>query len=237
MKTINFLLSSIFLLVFPISLFSFSSLDTNLNTQVNRENLTGTNPDPLLLNSISTDDIFKGNEDLVMYKPVKLTNTSSEPFIIKTPTETIEIASNSTQEVIIKDKIVDLFSGIHQRPLMLIENTMPTINIQRLIPLDGDELHLSKIQSVTGYRVTIEDDFAEQLDFKINGPVKFRVAKRTANTIVIDITLEAYTRTDFERIADINDADEYTSFFNILVKDIYAPHKLDGQGLFRYTEW
>lgn len=237
MKTINLSLISFILLILASTAFP-CSLDTSLNTQVTGKDINGTNPDLLLINSISTDDVFKGKEDLVMFKPVKLTNTSNEPFIIKTPTETIEIASNSTQEVVLKDNIVDLISGNQQRPMMLIENAMPTINIQRLIPIDGEELHLGMLQRVTGYRVTIEDDYAEQLDFKINGPVKFRIAKRTRNMIVIDITLDAYpTRSAFERTTENIDRDDYTAFFNINVKDLYAPHKLDGQGIFRYTEW
>jgi len=238
MKIAILFLSFIFLLVFNFSVFPCTLQDTSLNIQVTGKDIKGTPTDPLLLNSVSTDDLFKGKEDLVMFRPVKLTNISNEPFIIKTPTETIEIASNSTQEVILKENLVDMISGNQQKPMMLIENTIPTINIQRLIPIDGEELHLGMLQRITGYRVTIEDDYAEQLDFRINGPVKFRIAKRTGNIIVIDVTLEVYiTRAEFERTTENLNRDDYTSYFNINVKDLYAPHKLDGQGIFRYTEW
>ena len=100
------------------------------------------------------------------------------------------------------------------------------------------EVHLEKLQKVTSYRVTINDDYASQLELNISGPVKYRIAKRTEDEIVIDITLDAYkTYSSFESYADRMNTDDYQTYFRIDVKDMYAPHHIYGQGYFRFTEW
>lgn len=217
--------------------FCFAFSDT-VQSNINKGDIQGTNFDPLNMNSISSADLFSGYSELTQFKPVKITNSANTPFIIKTPAETIEIASNSTQEVILKESVVDYFYEGKQRTVTIKENQTPNMVIQSMVNMQGENVKLSMIQRVTSYRITIKDDFAEQLDVKINGPVKWKLIKNTNDMLVIDITLDAYsTRSEFETSTSNSDQDEYTSFFQVTVKDLYAPHKLAGNGFFRFTEW
>jgi hypothetical protein len=212
--------------------------DTSLSVQFDPNNNRNTNSDPLLLNSVSTEEVFKGTVDLVMYRPVKLTNTSKEMFLIRTSNEAIEVASNSTKEIMLTENVIDMISGNSKRTVTLLENQKPTVNVQRLVQIDGKEIHLSTLQKVTGYRVTIKDDFTEQLDISVTGPVKYKIVKQTPEQVVIDITLDAYrSYQDFERIADNSSDEGFESYFNIKVNDLYAPHEVLTQGMFRFTEW
>lgn len=194
--------------------------------------------DALLLTSVSSEALFKGDIDLVSYKPYKVTNNGTVPFVIKTQSKTIEIASNSTQDVMITDEMIDFLYGSDKREVKPLENKAPSITVQSLFNMDAGEVHLEKLQKVTSYRVTIIDDFSSQLELNVTGPVKYRIAKRTEEEIVIDITLDAYkTYSAFESFADRMNTDDYKTYFRIDVKDMYAPHHIYGQGYFRFTEW
>lgn len=194
--------------------------------------------DQLLLYSTSAQDLFDGKVDLVSYKPYKITNTSNEPFVIKTPTETIEIASNSTENVIFTSDAVDMFSGNTYQTSMVSTNKLPELYTQTFVSNAGEEIHLGKLQATTGYRFTIKDDFTDQLDITVTGPVTYKIAKKTLNEIVVDITLAAYqNRGEFERFTENSNSEFFMSYFTITVKDLYAPHKVSDNGLFKYTEW
>jgi len=136
------------------------------------------------------------------------------------------------------EEIVSITTSKESFMIQTRENTPHNITLQKIISMSGEDIKLSAIQKVTGFRITITDDFADQLDYQILGPVTYKIAKRTNDKIVIDISLNAYrSEEEFNTYAQKDAFDKYTSVFNITVKDNIAPYTFTDKGTFTYTEW
>ena len=180
-------------------------------------------------------EIIVGDLDLVQYRDNPIPNIGNAPITIKG----ITIAPHTTKSIPIGGENSVLFtSGNISKTFPTRENQKPKLSLQSMVPLSGDEIHLSKIQSVVGYRVTISDDFAGQLDVKITGSVTYKIMKQTDKEIIIDVTLNAFpSKSSFDNFTDIHSQDRYSSTFNVTVKDRIAPHSMAQVGIFYYTEW
>jgi hypothetical protein len=129
-------------------------------------------------------------------------------------------------------KTVTYKQGSQSKSVTTKENQKPKINLQPL-KSGGPEASLRELQSVVGFRVSIEDDFLGQLDVNITGPVKVE----TKGNGVYDITLKyAASKEQFERMTD-NAGAPFRASFTISVKDKIAPHSVSRQGQFTFGEW
>jgi hypothetical protein len=112
------------------------------------------------------------------------------------------------------------------------ENGKPGIKLTRLVPA-GEDVSVRRVQSTTGYRVEINDDFPGQLDVNFSGPVTVR----QAGEMTYDITLNFLkSETQFDNYTDGKDS-PYTVGFQISVKDRIAGHSLTQSGIFQFGTW
>jgi hypothetical protein len=111
-------------------------------------------------------------------------------------------------------------------------NEKPKVSMQRVASM-GEETRVSYLQSNTGYRVTISDDFPGQLDIKFNGPVTVK----TVNASTFDVTMNAFgSKSAFDNFTDGKDS-PYSVGFTISISDKIAGHKVTGQNSFIFGEW
>lgn len=112
------------------------------------------------------------------------------------------------------------------------ENGKPSIKLTRLVPA-GEDVSVRRVQSTTGYRIEINDDFPGQLDVNFTGPVTVR----QAGEMTYDITLNFLrSETQFDNYTDGKDS-PYTVGFQISVKDRIAGHSLTQSGIFQFGTW
>jgi hypothetical protein len=113
------------------------------------------------------------------------------------------------------------------------ENSKPKISMQRLVP-SGEEVSVRNIQSTIGYRVTISDDFAGQLDVNFSGPVTVK----QSGALVYDVTLNVFnSKAVFDNYTENRDA-PYSVSFQVSVKDnIATQHNVTQSGVFQFGEW
>lgn len=122
--------------------------------------------------------------------------------------------------------------GEQSKTVSTKENQKPSIKLTRLVPA-GEDVSVRRIQSTTGYRVEINDDFPGQLDVNFSGPVTVK----QAGEMTYDITLNFLrSETQFDNYTDGKDS-PYTVGFQISVKDRIAGHSLTQSGIFQFGTW
>ena len=122
--------------------------------------------------------------------------------------------------------------GTQSKTVNTTKNKAPKITMQRLAP-SGEDVSVRKIQSTTGYRVTIRDDVPGQLDVKFSGPISVK----EAGPLVYDVTLNFLgSKGQYERYTDSRD-EPYTVGFNVTVSDRIAGHSITRKGIFVFGEW
>ncbi len=122
--------------------------------------------------------------------------------------------------------------GNQSKTVTTKKNKAPTITLQSLAP-SGEDVSVRKIQSTTGYRVTISDDFPGQLDVNFSGPISVK----QAGPLTYDITLNFLgSKGAFERYTESKD-EPYTVGFRVTVKDRIAGHSIQRSGIFTFGEW
>ena len=122
--------------------------------------------------------------------------------------------------------------GSQSKTVSTKENQKPSIKLTRLVPA-GEDVSVRRIQSTTGYRIEINDDFPGQLDVNFSGPVSVK----QSGPLTYDITLNFLgSKTAFDNFTDNKDS-PYTVGFQISVKDKIAGHSLTQSGIFQFGEW
>ena len=122
--------------------------------------------------------------------------------------------------------------GTQSKTVSTKKNQAPKISMQSLAP-SGEDVSVRKIQSTTGYRVTISDDFPGQLDVNFSGPVSVK----QAGPLTYDVTLNFLgSKGAYERYTESRD-EPYTVGFRVTIKDRIAGHSLQRSGIFTFGEW
>ncbi len=112
-----------------------------------------------------------------------------------------------------------------------VPNKLQAVSMQRLAP-SGEGVSLKAIQSSVGYRITIDDDFPDQLEVKFTGPV---IVKQNGNTY--DVTLNFMTsKSQFDKYTENLDS-PYSVSFNIMVTDKISKKVVSRQGVFQFSEY
>lgn len=175
-------------------------------------------------------EIRIGNIQLTQFT----TNTLNNPY--DTPLEVVGITtippkSSKSFETGGQSSVVIKVGG-QSKTVDLKPNEKPKVSMQRVASM-GEETRVSYLQSNTGYRVTISDDFPGQLDIKFNGPVTVK----TVNASTFDVTMNAFgSKSAFDNFTDGKDA-PYSVGFTISITDKIAGHKVTGQNSFIFGEW
>lgn len=174
-------------------------------------------------------EIVIGNVDLYQYHTNSINNQGDNAITINGVT----IAPHSSGKVIMSGEAsVVISAGNVSRTVSVKENKKPQLSWQRLTAMD-ENTKVTNLQRTTCYRLTINDDFPEQLEVKITGPVTWKKVSEN----VYDITMNAFgSKTVFDNYTE-NKESPYQLGFNVTVKDKIAPHSITGQQSFVFGEW
>ena len=173
-------------------------------------------------------------QSLKQYTSNTITNRGSQTLeIIADGTQMASIPPGGTRTFVLGGQTsVTYRKGTQSKTVNTTKNAAPKITMQRLAP-SGEDVSVRKIQSTTGYRITISDDVPGQLDVKFSGPISVK----EAGPLTYDITLNFLgSKGAFERYTDSRD-EPYTVGFNVTVSDRIAGHSITRKGIFVFGEW
>lgn len=175
-------------------------------------------------------EIRIGNIQLTQYTMNTLNNPYDTPLEVVGIT-TIPPKSSKSFETGGQTSVV-IKVGNQTKTVDMKPNEKPKVSMQRVASM-GEETRVSYLQSNTGYRVVISDDFAGQLDIKFNGPITVK----TVNATTFDVTMNAFgSKSAFDNFTDGKDS-PYSVGFTISITDKIAGHKVTGQNSFIFGEW
>lgn len=180
-------------------------------------------------------EIVLGEITLYQYHDNTVNNKSDVPINVKG----VIIPAHTTGTVRIDgDNSVIISAGKdNSKTQSTIPNKKPQINFSKMATMN-EETKVSQLQRTVGFRVTISDDFANQLDFKITGGVTYKVVKQSEREIVIDIMMNAFgSKAAFDNFTDNKQNTPYSTGFTVTVRDKIAPHSVTGQQSFVFGEW
>lgn len=178
---------------------------------------------------IEIEEIILGTVELFQFHQNTVPNQGNSPITIAGVT----IPPHSTGKVTLGgESIVTITSGSVSKTVNVKENKKPQISFQRITTM-GEETKVTNLQRNVGFRVTITDDFPEQLNVKFNGAVS--VVDRGNG--VYDVTMNAFgSRSAYENYIE-NKQEPYSLGFTVSVSDRLSGHKLTGQNQFQFGEW
>ncbi|MEO6691861.1 MAG: hypothetical protein ABIO44_05925, partial [Saprospiraceae bacterium] len=214
----------------------YSNMQITSSGQMTVNTFTTNNPDkPDVQTNIEKPieekkpEIVLGEITLYQYHDNSVNNKGDFPITVRGVT----IPAHSSGIVRIEgDNSVVIASGNSSKTQGTTPNKKPQISFQRITSM-GEDIKVSQLQRNVGYRVTISDDFPEQLEVKITGPVTFKEVGKG----IFDITLNAFgSKAAFDNYTDNKNA-PYQMGFNVTVKDKIAPHSVTAQNSFIFGDW
>lgn len=179
--------------------------------------------------NIEKEEIVIGSIQLYQYHENIVPNQGNNPIVVNGTT----IPPHSTGRVILGgESTVIITAGDNKKTVSVKENQKPKISFQRIASM-GEETRVTYLQGNIGFRVTVSDDFPEQLDVKFSTGVS--VKQTSSNTY--DVTLNFFgSKGAFDTYVD-NREPPYSVGFMITVADKIAGHKITGQNSFVFGEW
>ena len=174
-------------------------------------------------------EIVIGNVELYQYHNNQVNNQGDNAITINGTT----IAPHSVGKVLLGGESTTIIkAGDKTKTVAVKENKKPTISFQRMTAM-GEDAKVTTLQRNICYRVTINDDFPDQLDIKFGSGVT--VKQVSAN--VFDITMNAFSsKAAFDNYTE-NKSAPYNLGFTVSVKDRIAPHSVTGQNTFTFGDW
>ncbi|MCX6159010.1 MAG: hypothetical protein NTY74_13605 [Ignavibacteriae bacterium] len=177
--------------------------------------------------------------ELKIVQPTQFTNNTiknnnSEPLQIYADNNLIQtIPANSPGAYQLKGQsTVKYVCGNSSKSVETLQNQTQKLNFQSF-GAGNSEASLRSLQSVIGWRVTIDDDFIDQIDVKISGSVK---SKQVAKGIY-DIQLALCNSKDqFDRMFDNKEA-PYSVSFNVVTTDKISGKVVSQQRTFTFGGW
>lgn len=193
---------------------------------------------------INEEQVVKPKEveksiELKIVQPTQFTannikNSNSEPLQIYADNNLIStIPANSSGSYQLKGQLtVKYVCGSGSKMVETLPNQTQKISFQSF-SAGGAEASLRNLQAIVGWRVTIEDDFIDNLDVKITGSVK---AKQVGKGIYDVQLFICGSKDQFERIYGSKDA-PYNSVFNVVTVDRLSGKTVTQQRSFQFGEW
>jgi len=123
-------------------------------------------------------------------------------------------------------------SGTQSKTVSTIPNKTQSVNVQRLVS-SGEGVSLRQIQSVTTWRVSIDDDFLDQLDIKFSGPITMTQPGPSTYDIKLNFL---QSKSQFDTYTD-NKESPYTVSFTVSVTDKISKKNVSRQGNVQFGEW
>lgn len=205
----------------------------NEPTQLPNDNTSQNPEDTKNLDPGSQTIQVKFPSNFVQFRQNTINNPNNSEMKIISSSGTTVISPNSSKSVtIMGDNTITLTAGGKTETFNVKENKKPQVSFQRITTMN-DETKVTTLQRNVGYRVTVQDDYTDQLEVKINGPVTFKQV--SDNTY--DITMNAFgSISAFDNFIE-NKPSPYSVGFTVLVTDKISGHKITGQQTFIFGEW
>ncbi len=128
-------------------------------------------------------------------------------------------------------KSITFKSGGQSSTASTRENKLQVVSVQTLAP-SGEDASIRQIQSVTAWRVTIDDDFPDQLEVSFKGPV---TVSQKGNAYDVKLNIIG-SKDQFDRFTDGKDS-PYTASFNITVTDKISKKTVSRMGTVQFGNW
>jgi hypothetical protein len=174
-------------------------------------------------------EIQVGSLELFQYHNNQINNKGDVPITIKGVT----IPAHSTGSVLLGgEDVVTVSAGSVSKSYPVKENRKPKISIQRIATM-GEDTKVTQLQRQVCFRVTIEDDFPDQIDVKFTGPISVE----TKGSATYDVTLNAFhSKAQYDNFTENKDS-PYSLGFTVSAADKIAPHKITAQQSFIFGDW
>jgi hypothetical protein len=178
---------------------------------------------------VEKDEIVTGTLDLYQFHQNNVPNQGNSPITIAGVT----IQPHSIGKVTLGgESVITITSGSISKTINVKENKKPQISFQRVTSM-GEDAKVSHLQRSVGFRVTVTDDFPEQLNVQFSGGVTVK----EVGVGVYDITMNAFgSRSAYESYIE-NKQEPYSIGFTVSVTDKLAGHKMTVQNQFQFGEW
>jgi hypothetical protein len=142
------------------------------------------------------------------------------------------ISPGSSQSfTLMGQKSVTFKSGGQSSTASTRENKLQVVSVQTLAP-SGEDASIRQIQSVTAWRVTIDDDFPDQLEVSFKGPV---TVSQKGNAYDVKLNIIG-SKDQFDRFTDGKDS-PYTASFTITVTDKISKKTVSRMGTVQFGKW
>ena len=128
-------------------------------------------------------------------------------------------------------KSVTFKSGGQSSTASTRENKLQVVTVQTLAP-SGEDASIRQIQSVTAWRVSIDDDFPDQLEVSFKGPV---TVSQKGNAYDVKLNIIG-SKDQFDRFTDGKDS-PYTASFTITVTDKISKKTVSRMGTVQFGKW
>lgn len=178
---------------------------------------------------VKDKEIVIGNIELYQYHSNPVPNQGNNPITISGTT----IPAHSTGKVTLGgESSVIVSAGDVKRTVNVKENRKPQVSFARISSM-GEDAKVTTLQRNVCYRITVSDDFVEQLDVKFSGGVTVK----QVGPGIYDVTMNSFgSKAAFDNYTDSRTS-PYSVGFTVTVSDRIAPHKVTGQNSFIFGEW
>lgn len=194
------------------------------------DEITNQNPEQRPDKDIKINIIDYANKlNLTQFTSVSVNNPFDLPMEFAGKT----IPPKSASSIILGgDNTLVMKVGSSTAAINIKPNQKPAISITRLTPMNEDT-KVTTLQRTTCYRVTISDDYPDQLDVKFSNGVTVKEAGKK----IYDVTLNAFgSIASFDNFTE-GKSSPYSLGFTVTVTDKLAKHVQTGQQQFIFGEW
>ncbi|MEI7484380.1 MAG: hypothetical protein WCK13_06680 [Ignavibacteriota bacterium] len=210
----------------------FGSFDANDNT--GKDNIYDNTV------KVATDVNKPADFQFEIQKPVQFrvnqvsVNRNSEPLYIYGDGKLLTtVQPNQGGSFILKGESTVVYKcGNAEKQTGTKENVTQTLNFQAF-NAGGSEKSLREIQSTVGWRVVVSDDYYDQIDVKITGPVKWE--DKGKGTFDVKLML-CGSKDEFERKFGDKDG-PYRANFTVTATDKISGKKISQMKEFVFGEW
>ncbi|HEY5123650.1 MAG TPA: hypothetical protein VIK14_07935 [Ignavibacteria bacterium] len=172
-------------------------------------------------------------QQLQQYRANTVSNRGNLPLEIYADGSLIaSVPPNGSQTfTLMGQSSVTFKSGGQSSTASTIPNKQQSVTILNLAP-SGENASIRQIQSVTAFRVNIDDDFPDQLEVSFKGPVSIT---QKGNSYDVKVNL-INSKEQFDRFTDGKDS-PYQASFTVTVTDKLSKKSVSRMGTISFGEW
>lgn len=172
--------------------------------------------------------------NFIQFRVNSISNPNTTDMIVQTSIGSVTIPPKSSKNVtLMGDNAITLSAGGQTKSYPVKENKKPQIKFEKMTTM-GEDTRVSVLHKTNCFRVTIADDYPDQIDVKFSGPVTFK----EAGSGVYDIIMNAFgSKQAFDNFTDTKSGKPYSIGFTVTAKDKISGHTATGQQSFLFGEW